>query len=144
MVATRSQQEVQMGLDQYGYINAEVVKTKGEDGHTYNEVKCEREFYWRKHSRLQDFMEELFVSKTGRPAIELNCYDMELTMADMNKLEGAWHNAYAENVSEGGFFYGHQMQAEQTKAYREEDLEFIYAAREALAEGQSVMYSCWW
>ena len=133
-----------MGLDQYGYINAEVVETISDDGHTYKEVVCEREFYWRKHSRLQDFMEELFVAKTGRPATELNCYDMELTFEDIQKLEMAWETGYAQNHSEGGFFYGHQMQAEQAQAYLQEDLNFITDAKECIANGQSVMYSCWW
>ena len=133
-----------MGLDQYGYINAEVVKTKGEDGHTYKEVKCEREFYWRKHARLQDFMEELFVAKTGRPATELNCYDMELTEDDVAKLELAWETGYAQNHSEGGLFYGHKTQAQAAKIYLPDDLAFITLAKKSLAKGQSVMYSCWW
>ena len=133
-----------MGLDQYGYINAEVADVTYTDGTVAKEVVCEREFYWRKHSRLQDFMEELFVAKTGRPATELNCYDMELTEEDIAKLEVAWETGYAQNHSEGGFFYGHQIQAEQAQAYLQDDLDFINAAKKSLAEGQSVMYSCWW
>jgi len=133
-----------MGLDQYAFINPREEQRTDDQGNSFTVKIAEQDFYWRKHSRLQDFMEELFVAKTGRPATELNCYDMELTMADINKLEGAWHNGYEENVCEGGFFYGHQMQVEQAQVYREEDLEFIYAAREALAEGQKVIYHCWW
>jgi hypothetical protein len=133
-----------MGLDQYAFINPREEQRTDDQGNSFTVKIAEQDFYWRKHSRLQDFMEELFVAKTGRPATELNCYDMELTMADINKLEGAWHNGYEENVCDGGFFYGHQFQGEQVQVYREEDLEFIYAAREALAEGQKVIYHCWW
>ena len=133
-----------MGLDQYGYINAEVVETKGEDGHTYKEVKCERDFYWRKHSRLQDFMEELFVAKTGRPATELNCYDMELTEADVAKLELAWETGYAQNKSEGGFFYGHQFQEQMVQEEKTTDLRFCKEALQAIDDGHKVIYHCWW
>lgn len=122
-----------MGLDQYAHIHVDAkIKT------------AEQDFYWRKHSRLQDFMEELWVAKTGRPAVELNCEDMELTLADLNKLEGAWHNGYEENVCEGGFFYGHQFQEDSCQVYKDEDYKFIHAARQAIADGKTVIYSCWW
>lgn len=133
-----------MGLDQYAYINPEKVETTSPEGHTYVDVKADQEFYWRKHSRLQDFMEELWVKKTGLPKVDLNCEDMELTEADINQLEGAWHNSYEDNVSAGGFFYGHQFQKEQVTEYAKDDRDFINAARKALAEGHSVIYTCWW
>ena len=69
---------------------------------------------------------------------------IELTEADINKLEGAWHNSYAQNHSDGGFFYGHQFQDESVKHYREDDLAFIEAAKSAIKEGKQIVYSCWW
>lgn len=134
-----------MGLDQYGLIGCKTEKrTDEKTGEEYTVKIADQDFYWRKHSRLQDFMEELWVAKTGRPANELNCEDMELTEADINKLEGAWHNGYEENVCEGGFFYGHQFQEDSCQVYKEEDLAFIEAAKSAIKEGTQVVYSCWW
>ena len=43
-----------MGLDQYAF--------------TRNKENCVAE--WRKHARLQEFMERLWVEKTGTPALE--------------------------------------------------------------------------
>jgi len=51
---------------------------------------------------------------------------------------------YAENICEGGFFYGHQFQEEAVQEYEETDHQFVTAAREALAEGKQVAYMCWW
>ena len=42
-----------MGLDQYAYIKAET--TQNENGTAH-----EPEFTWRKHARLQEFMEKLW------------------------------------------------------------------------------------
>ena len=77
-----------MGLDQYGMIGCTTEKRVDDAGKEYTVKIADNDFYWRKHSRLQDFMEELWVEKTGRPATELNCEDMELTEGDVNKLEG--------------------------------------------------------
>jgi len=133
-----------MGLDQYGMIGCTTEKRVDDAGKEYTVKIADNDFYWRKHSRLQDFMEELWVEKTGRPAVELNCEDMELTEGDVNKLEGAFHNGYNDNVSEGGLFYGHQFQDESVKHYREDDLAFIEAAKAAIKEGKQIVYSCWW
>jgi|TARA_X000001382_G_scaffold105916_1_gene81242 hypothetical protein len=133
-----------MGLDQYGMIGCTTEKRVDDAGKEYTVKIADEDFYWRKHARLQDFMEQLWVEKTGRPAVELNCNDMVLTEGDINKLEGAIHNGYVENVCDGGFFYGHQFQDESVKHYREDDLAFIEAAKAAIKEGKQVVYSCWW
>ena len=133
-----------MGLDQYGMIGCTTEKRVDDAGNEFEVKIADDDFYWRKHARLQDFMEKLWVEKTGRPAIELNCEDMVLTEGDINKLEGAIHNGYVENVCDGGFFYGHQFQDESVKQYRENDLAFIEAAKIAITEGKQVVYSCWW
>jgi len=134
-----------MGLDQYGMIG---VKTeKREDavtGKEYTVKMADQEFYWRKHARLQDFMEILWVEKTGKDAVDLNCTDMELDKKDVQRLWEAIQMRFAFNHSEGGFFYGHQIQEEQMYAYLEQDQDFVVAAQTALDDGQKVVYSCWW
>ena len=133
-----------MGLDQYGMIGCTTEKRVDDAGKEYTVKIAEQDFYWRKHSRLQDFMEKLWVEKTGRPDIEFNCEDMVLTEADIDQLEKAVLTGYAENISEGGFFYGHQFQEDAVKKHIEYDHQFVTAARQAMAEGTQVVYHCWW
>jgi len=134
-----------MGLDQYGMIGVKTEKRTDTDTGKEFEVKmANQEFYWRKHARLQDFMEKLWVEKTGRPAVELNCEDMVLTESDVDRLEKAVLTGYVENISDGGFFYGHQFQEESVKEHMEYDHQFVIAARQAMAEGTQVVYHCWW
>ena len=40
--------------------------------------------------------------------------------------------------------WGHEIQEEQRNYYKEKDLEFIEFAREALADGETVVYECSW
>jgi len=133
-----------MGLDQYAFINPREEQRTDDQGNSFTAKIAEQDFYWRKHSRLQDFMEEIWVEKTGRGKLELNCQDMELTQNDINKLERAWQNSYRQNHSNGNFFYGHEHQVERMDLYHDDDEAFIKAAKEALAEGQKVIYHCWW
>ena len=133
-----------MGLDQYGMIGCTTEKRVDDAGNEFEVKIAEDDFYWRKHARLQDFMEKLWVEKTGRPAVELNCEDMVLTESDVDRLEKAVLTGYVENISDGGFFYGHQFQEESVKEHMEYDHQFVIAARQAMAEGTQVVYHCWW
>ena len=67
-----------------------------------------------------------------------------LTESDIDQLEKAVLTGYAENISEGGFFYGHQFQEDAVKEHMEYDHQFVTAARQAMAEGTQVVYHCWW
>ena len=134
-----------MGLDQNAFIGITIEKrTDPETGQEYDVKHPLESFYWRKHARLQEFMEDRWVEKTGRTAVELNCEDMRLTEEDINLLEKAILDGYPEHISEGGLFYGHQFQEESVKEYREYDLQFVAKARTAIAEGTHVIYHCWW
>ena len=122
-----------MGLDQYAYTRAP--EQKPED--------VSPQFVWRKHSKLQEFMEQLFVERTGRNDTDLNCGELPLTAEDIANLEGLISkNGLPE--SPGGFFYGHQFQDEAAEEYREQDLEFCAWAQAEIAQGAAVYYSCWW
>lgn len=133
-----------MGLDQYAFINPREEQRTDSDGNTVTAKVAEKDFYWRKHSRLQTFMEKLWVDKTGKDAGDLNCEDMELSLVDIRLLWNAVQNGYADYHCDGGFFYGHQHQDESTKMYLEDDLAFVSAAEAAIADGQKVVYRCWW
>lgn len=120
-----------MGLDQYAHIRKQ------------NWNLREYSFDWRKHACLQQFMMELWHDKGHEE--EFNCQDMELTLDDITKLEEQVHKSYEDFPCPGGFFWGHQFQDESIKEYKEQDLDFISKAKDALKEEDStVVYSCWY
>jgi len=122
-----------MGLDQYAF------RVDAATGHEGGSVV----FQWRKHAKLQQFMEETFGERTGLCTTDLNCGRLELTEEDIDRLEHCL-NEDAMPTSEGGFFYGHQMQDEQEAAYREQDLAFCAWARATLNDNAKPVFSCWW
>ena len=121
-----------MGLDQYAWVGRKP-STEHEDP---------EDFYWRKHSRLQQFMEDLWREKGCEG--ELNCNNLDLTEADLLALQDAVGKGYSDHFCEGGFFWGHQFQEEAVQEYKDEDTLFVTAALEAVREGKPVVYSCWW
>ena len=134
-----------MGLDQYAYINAQKEVTHDPDtNREIVDVMCENEYVWRKHARLQEFMERLWTKKTGRDAGELNCNHMALSKSDLEELKKTIEDSYIDCESPGGFFYGHQHQQEQMEEYYEHDMEFVTRALKAVEKGETVLYSCWW
>lgn len=131
-----------MGLDQYAYVNATEEERKDDEGEIYRVISGGKEFYWRKHSRLQTFMEDLWAER-GNTEI-FNCVNLELTKDDLVRLQEAVDNQFSEHFCSGGFFYGHQFQEEQVNAYEEDDRTFVTEALAAVDRGEKVIYTCWW
>ena len=135
-----------MGLDQYA--NARKGEpTTDEDGYKRWEDSYELA-YWRKHPNLQGFMEELWIEK-GTPGLDpkdvgsrfgsdFNCIDLELTPEDINTLEEGLDSVGLPETN--GFFFGDDAD----EYYAELDREFIVAARNAIKNGYTVIYSSWW
>ena len=123
-----------MGLDQYA--NARRGEAIVDDeGYAYYEDSMELA-YWRKHPNLQGWMQELYYEKGGEG--EFNCVDVELTLDDLDDLEESLdEKALPETV---GFFFG----GNADDYYAEADREFIVAARAAIKQGYTVVYSSWW
>ena len=136
-----------MGLDQYAYA-------------TPKETEEQHELaYWRKHNRLQGWMEELWESK-GKPNLsdeknpmgDFNCVPVELNLSDLEQLEAEVTNKTLPET--GGFFFGDdsfgwttedgEEYGENDYHYKQDDLEFIEKARKAIEEGKKVFYNCWW
>lgn len=117
-----------MGLDQYAFSEHRSQKP---------------EFVWRKHAKLQTFMEALFEERTGAPAINLNQAKFELTAPDIETLEELVTSGRLPK-SPGGFFFGHQFQDESAAEYKSQDLEFCEWAKVLFETRQKVFYSCWW
>jgi hypothetical protein len=123
-----------MGLDQYANARrGEAIVN--EDGYTCYEDSMELA-YWRKHPNLQGFMQELYYEKGGEG--EFNCVDVELTLEDLDSLEATLDEEALPETA--GFFFG----GNADDHYAEADREFIVAARAAIKQGYTVVYSSWW
>jgi hypothetical protein len=117
-----------MGLDQY----AEVRKP--------NEEEPQEIAYWRKHNRLQGWMEQLFFEKGGTG--EFNLQEVKLTLEDLDQLEATINDHQLPET--GGFFFGSDSYEHYDEDYKETDEKFIADAREAIEAGFEVYYTCWW
>jgi hypothetical protein len=124
-----------MGLDQF----ARTVDNEG------NKVEIA---YWRKHPNLQGWMENLWEAK-GKPGVDdanmggdglsdFNCIPLELNSDDLDDLEDAVRGSGLPSTT--GFFFGR----DSDDYYKQQDLEFIRKAREALDSGLTVVYNSWW
>ena len=123
-----------MGLDQYATARRGEAKTDDE-GFKYYEDSIELA-YWRKHPNLQGWMQDLYHEKGGEQ--EFNCVDLELTLDDLDALEGSLDEEALPETA--GFFFG----TDSSDHYSEADREFIVQARAAIKQGYTVIYSSWW
>lgn len=116
---------------QIGFSDSAAV-AKAYDAGQMNEI-----FYWRKHHDLHGWMEQLWERKGGEGMF--NCEPVRLLAEDLDELEAALGtNALPPTT---GFFFGNNPPDDES---READLEFIAAARKALADGLIVFYTSWW
>ena len=124
-----------MGLDQYA------------DG-------LNKEFYWRKHARLQVFMareyekqnpkEEKSTDGDSLGHLGFNGGPLNITNEILDRLEKAIKNDYWDYFAHDGFFWGQQYQEHSVNEYKKLDKEFLKAARKALKAGREVTYNCSW
>jgi hypothetical protein len=122
-----------MGLDMFAYKAKNFTPSTPIDFRSSDEG--EEFFYWRKHPNLHGLMERIYREKGGED--EFNCVNVSLTSEDLDSIEKAVNeNALPET---SGFFFGQSYDEDKVR-----DLEFIKAAREALAEGFTIWYSSWW
>lgn len=128
-------------MDQFG--RAYDVHIQDEDGKPVEEELM----YWRKHNRLQGWMERLWREKIATGEAEdtddgsFNCVRVYLTERDLDRLE---KDISEEELPETvGFFFGKDSYT-RYEDYAEYDREFIRKAREALQAGMEVYYSSWW
>lgn len=139
-----------MGLDQYAYARPPR-KRNGDD----DEQICD----WRKHNRLQGWMQQLWEDKgcpnantEGDEMGDFNCVELQLTAQDIDNLEYAIENF--ELPEANGFFWGsdsyfwnnedNEPFPENEYWYKEHDLEFVKQARKMLDKKWRVYYSCWY
>ena len=106
---------------------------------------------WRKHNRLEGWMEALYERRGGRE--QFNCLPLELTKDDLTELE---KDVDARVLPEtGGFFYGYDSYGYDSSGEYNEiaiqeygdykaDKEFINEAKLEIDQGRRVFYECWW
>ena len=150
-----------MGLDQYAGTMREV-------SYEYNRPDGEKHiekwqqagpFEWRKHARLQEFMNTLYMERNklrskweqSEPDSDgkvwynpISWNSIELLEDDIDKLEEAINNGYCKYFCDGGFYWGHEFQEEAAQDYKEQDLKFVEFARKAFKDGETVIYECSW
>lgn len=98
------------------------------------------QFVWRKHAKLQKYMEDLWYKQNDG---EFNCQHLILSKVDIVNLKQAIENNQMPE-SEGGFFYGHEVQDEREEEYKEQDLKFCDWALAEIECGREVVYHCWY
>ena len=139
-----------MGLDQYAYarkgkpkLETQTYTCEDLEGNEFERTETQEIWedqmeisYWRKHPCLQGWMENLWHEKGGEG--EFNCVEVELTAADLEKLEQDIEDNSLPLTE--GFFFGLPKDHE-SKDY---DLEFIRTAREHLSMGYKIVYTSWW
>jgi hypothetical protein len=122
-----------MGLDMYAFRTKAVIESDVDfdppetDGSKVIAT-------WRKHPNLHGWMEILYREKGGKKE-SFNVTPVKLTAADIDRLEGDVHNLPTKT----GFFFGASSSNDT-----QDDLNFISAAREAFADGDTVFYLPWW
>jgi hypothetical protein len=137
-----------MGLDQYAYrIKAGILNDNDQidlcsnlfhDGNPLPGVDT-KFAYWRKFNALHGWMEQLYRSKGGTK--EFNCTTVRLIPDDIARLESM---ALAKAlVPVAGFFFG-DSESPFSDEDKDEVLEFVSKAKEALASGDAVAYDSWW
>jgi len=137
-----------MGLDMYAYRHKGEMLTD-EDRKKQDDLPKDRKPIqfadWRKHNRLQGFMQELWDRKTGYTSLgDFNCTPLYLNKEELDMLEKQIETRTLPETS--GFFFGqdsYTWEGEQKdmKAY---DLKFCKEAKQWIEKGYKVFYECWW
>mgnify|MGYP003134928928 FL=1 len=135
-----------MGLDMYAYRHKGETLTNKERANQ-DELPEDRKPVqfadWRKHNRLQGFMQELWDKKNGGD-IDFNCVPLYLNKDELDMLQKQIETRTLPQTE--GFFFGddsYTWEGEQNdmKAY---DLKFCKEAKQWLEKGYKVFYECWW
>lgn len=145
-----------MGLDQYAYAKDPRIERDDEDEENWGgDIHI---MDWRKHNRLQGYMEQLWLSQGGEYGESwgdgFNGKEVKLGIEEINELEEVILNLELPETS--GFFFGSDsytwtsdgLTTEETIQsdyyHKESDLAFISEARKLLSEGFEVYYNSSW
>lgn len=127
-----------MGLDMYAFSVPVELAGEGQVNFKFKDIKVNELAYWRKFNHLHGWMEKLYRTKGGT-APDFNCAPVRLMPDDLDLLEYALKNNNLEHTP-GFFFGGSEMYPEDV----EKTQKFIDDARQAIKDGQAVLYDSWW
>ena len=146
-----------MGLDQYAGLRDSNGKVHIDFENVYSDKYDPNHhgFVWRKHARLQVFMNKQFkkqLSEKKHNTIEdlqhlgFNSGEGGVVITEnvIKELEEQVKNNYYDCFASDGFFWGQQCQEEQAKEYKSFDKKFIKWAKEQLKAGRQSGYDCSW
>jgi len=134
-----------MGLDMYASRRAKIILVNSKKSNdklnlSVGKTSYQEIAYWRKHNRLHGWMEELWREKGNGG--EFNSEELMLELIDIINLEKAIVNN--ELPETGGFYFGDDSYEEYEEHYMVDDLKFVKEARQAINEGDEVIYNSWW
>ena len=145
-----------MGLDQYAHLRGKKIDFDRWYDDTKDESCSEQnQFIWRKHARLQVFMDKQHKQQNKERKLESDLRHLGFNSDTdtpyvlvhsvlLDDLEETIKKDYWNNFCSDGFFWGQQFQEESMKEYREQDLEFVKWARQQIQNGKEVVYECSW
>ena len=130
-----------MGLDSYLYSYKGKNRKEVDFEHSGEEEVIH---YWRKHPNLEQFMADLYFEKGGKGTKSFgnidsfNCCKVELKEQDIVTLREL---IISDNLpAGGGYFHGDNSD----EHYKEETLETLKDAMNAIEEGNRIYYTSWW
>ena len=135
-----------MGLDMYASRRAKIILVNSKKSNdkldlSVGNTSAQEIAYWRKHNRLHGWMEELWREKTGKEGV-FNCEEVILELEDIINLEKIiLNNKLPESK---GFYFGDDSYENYEDFYKEDDLKFIKESKQAIEEGDEVVYTSWW
>ena len=116
--------------------------------------RMEAPYYWRKHARLQVFMNKQFRKQKDHKHNTIDDLQhlgfnageggVKITEELIKELEEQVKNNYWDCFASDGFFWGQQFQEEAVKEYKSFDKKFIKWAKEQLKAGRQIGYDCSW
>ena len=138
-----------MGLDMYASRRAKIILVNSKKSNdklnlSVGRTSAQEIASWRKHNRLHGWMEELWRLKTGKEG-EFNTEEVLLELIDIVNLEKTIIND--ELPETAGFYFGldsYEYDIEEMEWQKEQDLKFIKEAKQAIMEGDEVIYNSWW
>lgn len=145
-----------MGLDQYAHLRGKKLDIWRWYDDTKDESCSEQDqFIWRKHARLQVFMDKQHKKQNKERKLDSDLQHLGFNSdADtpyvlvhsilLDELEEQIKTDYHDCFCSDGFFWGQQYQEESAKEYKDQDLEFVKWARQQIQNGKEVVYECSW
>ena len=137
-----------MGLDQYANVrdkqSGQVKAPDYEKVYSDKYEPTQHGFVWRKHSRLQQFMSDIWGEQNPDSEAMNGEDELVITKDIIKQLRKEVDSNYHSSFCHGGFFWGHQFQEEAVKEYADLDKQFCDWADKELDNGNEVIYSCSW